>query len=227
MRRAGMTLIEVMLAVTIFAGMGALIYGGFAQTARAKKALETQLDRYHAISAAMERMTRELSAAYISIQVNPTQSAQTAKTAFIGRDSGFGDRLDFNSLSHQRIYRDAKESDQNELSYFVTEARTGKGNLLARRVQPRPDDKPGEGGRVEVLLDDVLELQFEYFDPISRDWVKSWDTTSAAGQMNRLPLQVKILLTVPGVMKSKDKEVFGTRVSIPITYPLNHAVYLQ
>lgn len=220
-----MTLIEIMVAVTIFAAMGALIYGGFAQTSRAKKTLEVQLDRYHAISAALERMTRELSAAYVAVQVNPNQSLQVVKTAFVGKDSGFGDRLDFNSLSHIRMYRDAKESDQNELSYFLTDSRKGGTKILARRMQPRPDDRPGEGGRVEVLLDDVVELEFEYLDQNSREWVRSWDSTSAAAQMNRLPAQVKILITVHGVLNGRKDEVFGTRVSIPITYALNHASY--
>ncbi len=225
MKRAGMTLIEIMVAISIFAAVGALIYGGFAQTSRAKKLLETQLDRYHAISTAIERMNRELASAYVSVHVNPNQSLQPMQTAFIGKDSGFGDRIDFNSLSHIRMYRDAKESDQNELSYFLADAPNGDNKLLARRMQPRPDDRPGEGGRVEILLDDVLELQFEYLDPISREWVRSWDTTSASAQMNRLPVQVKIMLTVPGVMKGKKTEVFGTRVSIPITYAINHAAY--
>lgn len=225
MKRAGMTLIEIMIAISIFASVGALIYGGFAQTSRAKKLLETQLDRYHAITSAIERMNRELTSAYVSVQVNPNQSMQAMKTAFIGKDSGFGDRLDFNSLSHVRMYRDAKESDQNELSYFLTDAPKGDTKLLARRVQPRPDDRPGEGGRVEIMLEDVLELQFEYLDPISREWVRSWDSTNATGQANRLPVQVKILITVPALMKGKKTEVYGTRVSLPITYALNHASY--
>ncbi len=225
MKRAGMTLIEIMVAVTIFASMGALIYGGFAQTARAKKLLEGQLDRYHAISTAIERMNRELVSAYVSVHVNPNQSLRSMRTAFIGRDSGFGDRLDFNSLSHVRMYRDAKESDQNELSYFLTDAPKGDSKLLARRMQPRPDDEPGKGGRVEILLEDVLELEFEYLDPVSKEWVRTWDSTSAAAQMNRLPLQVKIMITVPAIMKGKKTEVFGTRVSLPITYALNHAAY--
>jgi general secretion pathway protein J len=224
-RRLGMTLIEVMVAMTIFASMGALIYGGFAQTSRAKKTLETQLERYHGISTALERMVRELSAAYVSLHVNPSPSLQNVRTTFVGKDSGFGDRLDFNSFSHTRIYRDAKEGDQNELSYFLTDAPEGSGKVLARRMQPRPDDEPGKGGRVEVMLEDVLELDIQYLDPLTQEWLRSWDSTSAAGQMNRLPAQVKILITVPPVNGKGQREVYGTRVSLPITYALNHAVY--
>ncbi len=194
-----MTLIEVMIAMTIFAAVGALVYGGFAQTSHAKTKLERQLNRYHELSSALERMVRELSMAYVSVHYNPLSSLQAMRTAFVGKDSGFGDRIDFTSVSHTRIYRDARESDQNEISYFVTDHPTGEGKVLARRMSPRIDEKPQEGGRVEVMLEDVLEFELEYLDAVNWEWQSNWDTTTGTGQVNRLPAQVRIKLTVPGV----------------------------
>jgi general secretion pathway protein J len=220
-----MTLIEVLVATAMVAIMGTLVYGGFAQTARNKRTVERQVDRYHAIGAALERMASEISQAYVSIHVNSNTALQTMLTSFVGESSGFGDRLDFNSLSHIRMYRNARESDQNELSYLLTHSVDGETNVLARRVQPRPDDQPGEGGRVEVLLEDVLELDFEYLDPISQEWVEKWDTLSPAGQMNRLPAQVKIRIVVPGILDEREEEVFGTRATLGLQWAMNHAVY--
>ena len=219
----GMTLIEVMVAMTIFAAVGALVYGGFAQTARAKTKLEAQLNRYHELSAALERMARELSMAYVSVHYNPLSSLQSMRTGFVGKDSGFGDRVNFCSVSHTRIYRDAKESDQNEISYFVTDNPSGEGKVLARRMQPRIDDKFDEGGRVEIMLEDVLEFELEYLDAVNWEWQTSWDTMTGTGQINRLPAQVRIKLTVPGVTNAKQKEVFGTRAVLPMTWAFNHA----
>lgn len=225
-RRAGMTLIEVMVAMTMFATVGALVYGGFAQTSRAKKTLETQLDRYHELRMAMERMVRELSMAYMSTHINISPSMVGMRTTFIGKDSGFGDRIDFTSVSHTRVYRDAKESDQNELSYFVTDAPGGgEGKVLARRMQPRPDDKPTEGGRIEVLLKDVLEFELEYLDPATWEWVKSWDAVSGVSQTNRLPAQVKIKIAIPSISDPEKREVFATRAILPMTWAFNHANY--
>jgi general secretion pathway protein J len=223
--RAGMTLIEVMVAMSMFAAVGALVYGGFAQTSRAKKVLEGELDRYHEIRVTLERMVKELSMAYVSIHQNQSASLQTMRTQLVGKDSGFGDRLDFTSLSHTRLYRDAKESDQNELSYFLTDAPDGDGKVLARRMQPRIDDHPDEGGRVEIMLENVLEFDVEYLDPVTWEWLKSWDTTSGTGQANRLPAQVKIMITVPGIKRDTKREVFGTRASLPLTWALNHSAY--
>lgn len=223
--RHGMTLIEVMVAMGMLAVVATLVYGGFAQTARAKRTLEAQLDRYHELRSAMERMVRELSMAYVSTHVNITPALQGMRTTFIGKDSGFGDRIDFTSVSHTRVYRDAKESDQNEISYFVTDAPDGDGKVLARRMQPRPDDKPNEGGRVEVLLTDVLEFDLEYLDSTNWEWVKDWDAVSGTGQMNRLPTQVKIKLTIPAINNPDKREEFVTRATLPLTWAMNHANY--
>jgi general secretion pathway protein J len=220
-----MTLIEIMVAMTMFALVGALVYGGFSQTARAKKTLETQLDRYHELRMTMERMVRELSMAYVSTHVNVSPSLQGMRTTFIGKDSSLGDRIDFTSVSHTRVYRDAKESDQNELSYFVMEEPNSKTKVLARRMQPRIDEKPQEGGRTEVMLNDVLEFDLEYLDSASWEWVKSWDAVTGIGQQNRLPTQVKIKLTVPSIAHPEKKETFVTRAVLPITWAMNHAKY--
>jgi general secretion pathway protein J len=224
-RTAGMTIIEVMVAMTILAAVGSLVYGGFAQTSRAKTTLDRQLNRYHELSMTMERMVRELSMAYMSVHLNLTPSLQGQRTTFVGKDSGFGDRIDFTSVSHMRVFRDAKESDQNELSYFVTDAPDGKGHVLARRMSVRIDDNPNEGGRVEVMLSDVLEFDLEYLDPVNWEWQTSWDAVEGVGQQNRLPAQVKISITVPGIANERDKETFVTRATLPMTWAMNHARY--
>jgi general secretion pathway protein J len=220
-----MTLIEVMVAMTMFALVGALVYGGFSQTSRAKKTLETQLNRYHELRMAMERMVRELSMAYVSTHLNLSPSLQGMRTTFIGKGSSFGDRIDFTSVSHTRVYRDAKESDQNELSYFLTDAPDGKGKVLARRMQPRIDEKPQEGGRVEILLSDVLEFELEYLDSATWEWTEDWDAVTGTGQTNRLPTQVRIKLTIPAISNPDKKETYATRAVLPMNWAFNHANY--
>ncbi|MDB4990265.1 MAG: ral secretion pathway protein [Myxococcaceae bacterium] len=220
-----MTLIEVMVAMAMFALVGALVYSGFSQTARAKTTLEKQLDRYHELRMAMERMVRELSMAYATTHLNLSPSLQGLRTTFIGKGSGMGDRIDFTSVSHTRVYRDAKESDQNELSYFMTDSLDGKTKVLARRMQPRIDNKPQEGGRVEVLLSDVLEFELHYLDSASWEWVKDWDAVAGVGQTNRLPSQVKIKLTIPAIANPEKKETYITRAVLPMNWAFNHANY--
>jgi len=225
-RRSGLTLVEVLVAVAILAMIAVLLWGGFSQTARNKAYTEQQVDRHHVARSALERMSRELAAAYVSIHLNPNEALQTVRTAFVGVDRSNGDRVDFTSFSHQRLYRDAHESDQNELSYFVTRSNEDPDQrVLARREQSRIDDDPRRGGRSEVLVENIRDFELEYLDPISGDWVRSWDTTQTAGQPNRLPSQVKIILTLPDLRDATEDVVFGTRAVIPTVWALNFARY--
>ncbi len=225
-RRSGVTIIEAMVAISILAIIATLVWGGFSQTTRNKKRVERDLDRHHVVTAALERMARELSMAFVSAHVNGTQALQTVITAFVGKDRTGGDRIDFTSFSHRRLYRNAHESDQNELSYFLMPDPDDSSNtVLARREQNRVDDQPQRGGRISILVRDVEDLEFEYLDPLSTNWVRGWDTTQAAGQPNRLPTQIKIRLTIPNLRGQGPSQTFGTRAVLPITYALNHAIY--
>ena len=65
-RQRGFTLIEVMIAVSIAAIIGALTAGSFQRTYMAKELIESQDARYSAVRLAMTRMSREISMAFLS-----------------------------------------------------------------------------------------------------------------------------------------------------------------
>jgi general secretion pathway protein J len=225
-RTQGITLMEAMIAITILGMIGAGVYGAFVQTANNKERIETSLDRHRMVAATLDRMQREISMAYVSIHVPINQSLIRVRPAFVGKGRGGKSRLDFASFSHQRLFRGAKESDQNEIGYFLArhpedDSRT----VLARREQNRVDDDPEKGGRLEVLLEDVKSLEFEYLDPTTNSWISNWDTRQAVGQPNRLPKQVKIVIKVPDPARPNRDLTFGTRATIQLVYALNHAAY--
>jgi general secretion pathway protein J len=184
------------------------------------------MTRHHEIRMGLERMARELSMAFVSAQINSSPALQVVNTAFVGSESGGGSRIDFTSFSHQRLYRDAHESDQNELSYFIADDPDDASiDVLARREQQRIDDDPRDGGQAQVMIRDVIGFELSYLDPQTGEWVSTWDTTQAAMQPNRLPSQVFIKVTVPNVRGQGPEQTFGTRVSLPLQYALNHSVY--
>ncbi len=224
--RRGFTLLEVILAVTVLALIGTMVYGGFSQTALNKARIEEDVDHSRMVHMTLERITRELSMAFVSTHVNPSLDLRVSNTAFIGKDNGRDDRIDFTSFSHRRLYRNARESDQNEISYFVTEHPDEPDmNVLARREQNRIDDDPRRGGKSQILVENVEEFNLEYFDPLLSEWVETWDTVNTLAQPNRLPTQVRIRLGVKDPRHKGKTKTFGTRVSIPLTYALNHANY--
>jgi general secretion pathway protein J len=228
-QREGMTLIEAMVAITILSMVTLLVYGGLSQTMRNRARMEAGTDRAHVVRVAMERMVREISQAFVSIHVNPNTALIFSSTIFHGRREGRGSRLDFTSFSHRRLFRDAHESDQNELGYFLLEHRDDETHemhtVLVRRESRRIDESPEEGGQLTILIDDVREFELTYLDPLSIEWVEEWDTTGV--ETNRLPAQVRIRLVLPALLDPDDDEVYTTRAMVPIQYALNHAVYIH
>lgn len=224
--RSGMTLIEIMVSMAILAVISTLLYTGFVQTSRNKQRVEANLERSHEIRMGLERIASELSMAYVSAQRNPDESLRPVITALVAKEVGNGTRLDFTSFSHRRLYRNAHESDQNEISYFVTrDPHKPDEKVLARREQRRVDDDPQKGGETQVLVQNVSSFKVTFLEPLTTEWVSTWDTTQGAMQPNRLPTQAKILLTVPNASGSGPEQTFGTQTWIPITYALNFSLY--
>ena len=224
--KRGFTLLEIILAVAVLALVGTMIYGGFSQTSLNKARVEEDVDRSRVVHMALERMARELQMAFVSTHANPSPDLRVVETAFIGKDNSDEDRIDFTSFSHRRLYRNARESDQNEISYFVTDHPDDPDvRILARREQNRIDEDPRRGGKSQIMVEGVEGFNLEYYDPLLSDWVQTWDTENTLSQPNRLPTQVRITLTVTDPRRSRATQTFGTRVSIPLTFALNHANY--
>jgi general secretion pathway protein J len=223
-RKSGITLIEMMVAMAILAIVATLMYTGFTQTSRNKKRVEADLERNHEVRMGIERIARELSMAFMSAQLNDDLSLQVVRTGLIAKETGGGSRVDFTSFSHQRLYRDAHESDQNELSYFIADdPDDSRINVLARREQSRIDDDFEKGGRTQILIREITGFELSFLEPLTGEWVSTWDTTQAAMQYGRMPSSVRIKVTIPSP-SGKDLE-FTTRTELMMPYALNHATY--
>ena len=110
-RRAssGFTMIEVMLALAIFAFITTIMWGSFSQTASSKKAIESEQERTHSVRVALMRMAREIEMAYLSDNENTaiTEPADAARR-LVARDV---DELVFSTFAHQRLRAGAAEGD--------------------------------------------------------------------------------------------------------------------
>jgi general secretion pathway protein J len=226
---AGFTLIELLVAIAILSMISVLIYSAFAGMKRSKEGIQRVGDRYREGRMAMARIERELQGAYVSLHVPIDQSVQVVKTAFIGTRGTPADRVDFDTFANVRVDRDSHESDQAELSFYGEEEKKTQKTNLVRRIATRLDLKPERGGRVDVLATDIDLFDLEYLDPLSGQWVETWDTTQATGQYNRMPLQVRVILVLnegkrAGEGRGRQPIRFAAKVPIPIQRPLTFAI---
>lgn len=224
-RARGFTLVEVLVAVGVLSLISLLLYGSFVGVRRSKEAVSRLNDRHHEGRVALTRVVRELEAAYLSGHAPLDPSLRTTDTAFVLGSATRGSRLDFTSFAHRRLDRDAHESDQVDLSYFVTRDPSSRGTYdLVRRSKTLLDTRPGHGGRVEVLCTDVERFDVEVLDPLTGEWVESWDTTQATGQPGRLPLMARVRLVLRGGRRPDGSIELATSVHLPLRTALTFAI---
>jgi general secretion pathway protein J len=194
MQHRGFTLMEVMIAVAITALMGVMVAASFNTAFKAKELVEGEAERYRMLRTAMERMSREIAAAYVSdrFDLRRYRDQYDRPTNFVGDR----ERLLFTSLAHQRLYADAKESDQMVVEYTVKSStdRNARGRRdLMRRENPILDEKMDRGGSEDVLFEGVQRIEFAYWDSDKKDWVTEWDTRRSE-RKSYLPTRVRITL---------------------------------
>lgn len=169
--RRGLTLIEVLVAVAVMALTFTLAFGVMMTTIDTQdESLEVQ-QRYQGGRIALERLGRELSMAFVSL--HQAEDKRTI-TLFRGED----DEIIFDTAAHEPLTRNVHQSDQLELAYYIKPMTLEDGtrsDVLVRRVKFHIDDRPGDDGREEVLVDGVRKLEFEYYDEIREDWQSEWE----------------------------------------------------
>jgi general secretion pathway protein J len=220
----GMTLLEILVSLAVLAMIAMLIYGAFDSLGRGKKGESLRAERARQGRGAVLRIVREVSSAFLSLHAPQNLAQNTRVTAFIATSSMDYDRLDFTSFAHHRTQADLPESDQAEIGYFVvSDPDKPEKKDLVRREQVPIDLDPKKGGVVNVLAEDVERFNLRFLDPITGQWVETWDTTNAVQQGGRLPIAVEVTLTLANVPPGIDK-TYMTRAMIPMPQPLTFAV---
>ncbi len=211
-QQRGFTLMEVVIAIGITALMSGMVAVSFSTSVRAKEVVEKDADHYRQLRAATNRMTREIGSAFVSDRYDPKRYRDSfdRPTNFVGER----DRLLFSSLAHQRLYADAKESDQMTVEYTVktsTEKNARGRQDLIRRENPVVQDRMDRGGTEEVLFEGIKKLELSYWDTDRKEWDDEWDTRRSE-RKSVLPTRVRITLIAPD---ENGKEVrYTTQVRV-------------
>jgi len=234
-RRAGFTLLEVMIAIGIIGMIVSLIYGSFARTAESKELIEKGNDIYHEMRWALDKMEADLSTAYLT-------TGDNSYTIFYGvnRDSGGRpvDELHFTSFNHLKFNPEARESDQSEVSYFVMENPENGVLTLYRREDATPDEENTDGGEFYDLAEGIILFNLRYFDGV--DWLDEWDSRDYSSDevvdteveqneemVNAMPMAVEVTIimkgpreSAPGVLPEEDlanQIAFHTKIRVVLS----------
>jgi prepilin-type N-terminal cleavage/methylation domain-containing protein len=204
----GFTLIEIMISMAILSVLFILVYGTFNATFKASEQMESEADDYRLARLGFYHLTKDLSMFHIMGKPVTSTGPEDRPLIFIGEDRSRieegdelpNDLLKFTSVSHGRTMRDAPESDQVTVSYYLQGKRLVQEAILSNgRVIVQEIGEPIDG------------LNFRYLDPEDRSWINKWD---AGEKKNRPPLAIEVEFYLK--REKGEARRFKTKVDLPV-----------
>jgi type II secretion system protein J len=209
--KAGFTLLEVVIAITILALAFTGLYSTFSSTLDTTEAVETERDVEQAARLGLMRIADDLASIYYqevegdyedspySLKGGETEASDQGGTVLeLSTSSSLDFNMIFPSLQINRVsYALEKQSDSE--SHFQ----------LIRRELPFTD-LGGEGQeRTIEVVEDVEELTLSFLDGEGQ-MQSQWDSEASEGE-TRLPRLVQIRLKLAG----DQSRFFSTSVALP------------
>ncbi len=184
--QSGFTLLELVVAIAIFAVMAAMAYGGLTRVLDVADRAQTQEDRMGRVQLAIARLERDVEQ---TVARSVRDEFGDRKAAFNG--AADGDGLEFTRSGHinpldlprsmlQRVAWRLEGSDLQRLSWTVLDSPTGL-------EPPEP----------ETVLTGVEGWEIRYLT--QKEWVESWPPQSGPdGPAADLPMALDVTLQLEG-----------------------------
>ena len=209
MRRRGFTLVELLVAVAIFAAVAAIAYGGLSQIAQTRGALAQEQDRYAALNRAMNNIVRDLRQAVARpVRGNYGETIPALR--------GSSDSLELSRLGFANPLAEPR-SHIERVIYALTDKRLRRGRyaVLDRATGSVPDDRD--------LLDRVSRLRWRYLDR-QGNWSDLWPSSTVAPTAigtAPVPREIELPRAVELTIELEDYGELRRVVALPSTFPIN------
>lgn len=214
---SGFTLLEIMIAIAIFATVVTLIFGSYNMIFGNIEAINRGSDAYEMAKSCLERMTEDLNACHISLPpvYSPDQTDDSEDPYRIVGENGFPGgtdfgRLRFASFSHLPLNRDQRTGIA-EIVYYVQE--TENDQYILRRSDRLEPFEPFEEKRSDpILCKNIRELKFNFFD-MEGEKSDTWDSESDESDYST-PKAIHVRLAIGDDDMS---HVFETMITLPVS----------
>jgi len=220
-RHNGFTLLEILIAIFIFAIVMSTIFGTFNAVISRTDAIKNGMDGYEMARTCLNRISSDLNAIYIEqkplyhppdFDDPPDPYRLVAKETFSG-NKNFS-QLQFASTEHLSMTRHV-ENGIAEIVYYVKEQGYPESEFVLKRsdvVYPYDEDYEFEEKDSDpVLCEDIEEFSILYFDKEENEYEK-WDSDSDFLKYST-PYALKIKLKI----KNNDGSyTFDTYIALPV-----------
>ena len=180
--RFGFTLMEILIAMFIFAVVLSTIYSSYTGTHRIMAEAGSQADIYAMARVALERMQEDLGSVYIPPKGDKSpgsdeEEADEEEGAFVGEDKEIKGRsaapLRFTSRAHLVFSEQEQASGTAEIAYYVEEYEEGEGFVLYRNDRLLFEEASEEGGGGLPLCEGLVSVDFTYYDAQGEEY-ETW-----------------------------------------------------
>lgn len=212
----GFTLLEILMAISIFAIVVTLAYGSYRSTFRIIEQTESQTEIYNQARIAMDRITCDLSSLYLGSSGFLQGEAQN-----LGNKEA--DTIRFTSTAHLVLNREEQASGYAIISYSVEEDPETRELSLFRHDQAFRPDEDGETttGNGLLLCKGLLEVRFLYYDNREgqRDDWDSKEVEQTDTNAQKLPDRIEVSLLFADPAAGGKPVRFTTATTFPGAHP--------
>ncbi|MDB9822804.1 prepilin-type N-terminal cleavage/methylation domain-containing protein [Deltaproteobacteria bacterium] len=215
----GFTLLEIIVAIAIFAAISSILYSSYIGTFRTIEYAESHSEIYRMARIALERITEDLESAYIPRGVKDLENEDPflRTTGFFGDDAEIdgrsADNLKFASGEHL-VFNEHYKGGKARIVYYVKEHEEEEGFILYRSDTSEFNDQPEEGTGGLALCGSLHSVNFAYHVE-NGELYDNWDS-SVDPLKNKLPVMVSIELEFMNQSDPESPIKFITSVALPL-----------
>jgi general secretion pathway protein J len=221
-RQRGFTLIEIIVAISIFAVLMTTLYASFNAVVGRNEAIEEGRELYEMARNCMERISRDLAAVYVErppLYSVPDIDDPEDPYRLVGEEEPVGteifSRLRFASNAHLPMGEDM-QAGICEITYYVEPVGRFEAEYVLRRSDTAYpydiDDFEADETPDPILCRGVRAFDVSFLEQEAVEGRKQWDSEDRAGKY-ATPRAVKIELAVS---EGDTSYVFTTAVILPL-----------
>lgn len=215
-RFKGFTLLEVLIAIFLFAVILSILYPSYTGTFRNIETAQSQSEIYHMARVALQRITEDLQSAYLPEHPGASQPGEESpRRGFLGQDATLdgraADGLQFASEEHIPFH-DGDRKGRGHIIYYVKE----KEDMftLYRSDTPEFENPPGEGTGGFVVFEGLYSIDITYQDEEGETY-DQWDSSTEPFK-NKLPVLVSVQIECMDPSEPNSPIRFMSSVALPM-----------
>jgi prepilin-type N-terminal cleavage/methylation domain-containing protein len=215
----GFTLLELLLSFFIFSLIVGIIYSSYSGSFHTVNMTESRMEMHRKAAIAMDRISEDLQAAYISLLSADSTDKYSESTRFVGVnneiDGSEADTISFFSKIPPLFIGDSQNTTGQLISYDVIQGDTEDELILLRSEHGEFADQADEREGLP-LCDGLQEVKFTFVDGEEEDH-EEWDSASEdfAGS---LPSMVIVTLIFLNRENPDEPQVFETGIALPAQF---------